>query len=100
MHLHYNMGHMGIEKTLSRAEEGLLWPRYVNVIQERLLICYVCVKTKAPRLELLLNSNLFHWEVLWSAGTRICGLLPETERGNRYSLVITDHLPNGLKHLL
>ena len=68
MHLHYNMGHMGIEKTLSRAKEGLWWPRYVNVIQERLLICYGLCKDKSttPRAyveqqSILLGGPMERW---------------------------------------
>ena len=92
MHLYDNMGHIGKEKTLSRAEEIFWWPGYEKDIQKWLRTCKICGKAKAPRPRALAELQfILVGGPMKMLALDFVGPLPETERGNRYILVITDY---------
>ena len=88
--LHSKFGHLGTHKTQARIQERVYWPRYMEDIQRWTRSCEECQKRNSPPtapapLVPIVASSPFE-KVAWD----IMGPLPETKRGNKYILVLTD----------
>ena len=89
--LHDNCGHCGVMKTLGKIKERFYWPGYESAVEEYVRACRQCQTRKSPNPKTVApigeikTSRPFEW-VSWD----ITGPLPETDKGNRYIVVITD----------
>lgn len=88
--LHDFSGHCGVKNTLEKLKERFYWPGYEAAVEEYVKSCRQCQTRKSPNpktaapIGTIQSSRPFEW-VSWD----ITGPLPETEKGNRYILVVT-----------
>ena len=88
-------GHLGVKKTLEKIQSQFYWPGQQKDVERWCSSCQLCNSRKSPAsarapLQLMEVTRPFQ-----RLGMDILGPLPETERGNRYILVIGDFLQNG-----
>ena len=84
-------GHMGIEKTKSRILERAKCYNLRNSYEEHVKGCAVCNRKKKGRRVARAEQQLFHaGYALERVHIDIMGLLMETQKGNKYILVIVD----------
>lgn len=85
-------GHLGIRKTLSKIRQNYYWPGLQNDVKAYINGCEFCARRKDPlktkRAPMEITKSGFPMERI---AIDILGLLPITERGNRYILVIGDY---------
>ena len=85
-------GHLGAKKTLSRARQNYYWPGMKNDVKLYVSSCEACSKRKDPcpnkRAPMEIVRTGFPMERI---AIDILGELPETDRGNRYILVLGDY---------
>ncbi|CAC5409280.1 unnamed protein product [Mytilus coruscus] len=85
-------GHLGIKKTLSRIKDRFYWPGLRQDVVAYIAGCEVCAKRKGPnkrqRAPMQLQISGYPMERIVMD---ILGELPETERGQKYILVISDY---------
>ena len=87
-HLHDQSGHCGVSKTV---RERYYWPGYERDIENYVRACRPCQLRKSLNHKTLAPLGTIKTDypfqcISWD----ITGPLPETERGNRYILVVTD----------
>ena len=90
--IHDRHGHLGTTKTLETTEKRSWWPGYAKCIQEWIQRCKSCAERKAPGHKL--KAPLYSIPVggpMEMLAMDFLGPLPETTRGNRYILVISDY---------
>ena len=93
VHSHINAGHPGPDRTLWKARQYFYWPKMVSDVKAFVKGCDVCNRCKTggnPRVPLL--SFPIPEEPWETVSMDLVGPLPLTERGNRYLLVMIDHL--------
>ena len=84
-------GHLGIRKTLANCRRRFLWPRMVRDVEMHVRTCSVCgqYKTVGKRRRAPMKTH-----VVGLPMERVCidivGPFPESTRGNKYALVVTD----------
>ena len=84
-------GHMGIEKTKSRILERAIWYNLRNSCEEHVKGCAVCNRQKKGCRVARGEQQLFHaGYALERVHIDIMGPLVETQKGNKYILVIVD----------
>ena len=84
-------GHMGIEKTKSRVLERAIWYNLRNSCEEHVKGCAVCNRQKKGCRVARGKQQLFHaGYALEQVHIDIMGPLVETQKGNKYILVIVD----------
>ena len=84
-------GHMGIEKTKSRVLERAIWYNLRNSCEEHVKGCAVCNRQKKGCRVARGEQQLFHaGYALERVHIDIMGPLVETQKGNKYILVIVD----------
>ena len=85
-------GHLGVKKTISRVGQNYYWPGMKNDIHTYVRACEACTKrkdqTKTKRAPMEIVRSGYPMERI---AVDILGELPETDRGNRYILVIGDY---------
>ncbi|MEE8326536.1 MAG: reverse transcriptase domain-containing protein [candidate division NC10 bacterium] len=90
-HDEYLGGHLGETKTYLRVKQRFWWPRMSAEIRTWVRTCQSCQSGKSPRRKLqgLLIPTLtsYPWE---KVAIDILGPLPESDRGHRYVVVLTD----------
>ena len=86
-------GHMGIRRTLASVRTRFYWPRLRKSIETWITRCAVCAsrkpalkKRRGPMQKYLVG------EPMERVALDISGPWPLSESGNRYILVVTDHL--------
>ena len=90
-HLHNELGHLGLHKTMEAVKQRYYWPGYEGDIHKWIAECAVCQQRSAPQpaaqapLGTITASHPFD-KISWD----IMGPLPLTTQGNRYVLVVTD----------
>ena len=85
-------GHMGVHRTIERVRQGFFWPGIKRDVRCYCRQCDACTARKlpdgAPRVPL-------QEYVIGTPNTRVSvdltGPLPETQKGNKYILVMADH---------
>lgn len=89
------MGHYGIEPTVARIQEQHWWKDMYTDVKDYICNCKQCktfgddkgtTKVKSKKGNIQAN---YLWQKL---GIDFVGPLPDTPRGNRFILVITDYL--------
>ena len=92
-HEHQLSCHLGVDKSLAKIKEQYYWPGMRKDIQKFIKSCTECAQYKGGRVEAIplkpIEATRFPWE---RVGLDVKGPLPETYRGNRYCLVMCDHL--------
>ena len=84
-------GHMGIEKTKSRVLERAMWYNLRNSCEEHVKGCAVCNRQKKKHRVARGEQQLFHaGYALERVHIDIMGPLVETQKGNKFILVIVD----------
>ena len=86
-------GHFGLEKTLSRLRQSpYFWPKMRTTVEDWCKECAVCARTKAPNRKVKAPMQSVGAGVtLERVGIDVMGPLPETDKGNRFVLVIGDY---------
>ena len=91
-------GHMGIEKTKSRILERAIWYNLRNSCEEHVKGCAVCNRQNKRCIVARGEQRLFHaGYALERVHIDIMGPLMETQKGNKYILVIVDQLTKEVK---
>ena len=89
--LHDNSGHLGEQKTVAKVTECYYWPGYGGDVAKWIQECRECQRRKPPHqaqkapLNTIQSTSPFE-KLSWD----IMGPLPQSSRGNRYIVVITD----------
>lgn len=85
-------GHFGMQKTLDKARLRFYWPGMVTDIKEWCHTCTTCKRYKGPGKRSPAPLQKFSVGAPFERlGVDILGPLPQSNRGNRYLLVITDY---------
>ena len=85
-------GHLGMNKTLSKIQQGYYWPGLQNDVRAYVGGCEKCAKKKNPT-----KTRIAPMQVVRSGypmeriALDILGELPVSESGNKYILVISDY---------
>ena len=93
-HHNYRLaGHFGIEKTLKRLKQSpYYWPKMRTTVEKWCKECHLCARTKYPnRKEKASMQNMGAGATLERVGVDILGPFPETDRGNRFIIVVGDY---------
>ena len=92
LHSQASSGHMGVRRTIARVRRRYYWTGYKSDISDWCSKCEVCQKRKGPPKR---HRAPMHTYVVGVPFERIAlditGPLPETEKGNKYVLVISDY---------
>ena len=85
-------GHMGVARTEERIRQRFYWPGIHTSVQTFIHNCHACAQrkiathnNKAPTQHIEVGEPFTFWAMDYM------GPLPETARGNRHILVMTDH---------
>ena len=85
-------GHLGMKKTLSKVRQNYYWPGVSQDVKIYVSGCEICQKGKEPipskRAPMQVARSGYPMERI---AVDIMGELPETERGNKYVLVVSDY---------
>ena len=85
-------GHFGVRKTLEKVRQRYYWAGLYTYVEQYVRSCDICSRGKAPprtkRSPMTLTGSGYPMERI---ATDILGPLPETDKGNRYILVISDY---------
>ncbi|CAC5368091.1 unnamed protein product [Mytilus coruscus] len=85
-------GHLGDKKTLSKIRQHLYRPDMQNDVRQYIAGCEICWKLKHPIKKKQAPMQLIKTGVpMQRIATDILGELPETENGNKYTLVVSDY---------
>ncbi|KAI9560471.1 hypothetical protein GHT06_014495 [Daphnia sinensis] len=91
-HDHLLGGHLGIAKTVKRISQRFFWPNMVKDITMYINSCTICAKRKAYGKKTAPLSPLEPTTFIWQrVALDIVGPLPETYKGNRYILVMSEY---------
>ena len=92
MHDSVTAGHLGISKVYSKILHKYFWPDMKNQVTWWINSCLVCQRKKNPQKKFCAPLNQY---ITGSRFTRIAmdiqGPIVETERGNKYILVVSDY---------
>ena len=85
-------GHLGLKKSLLRAQSRFYWPRMVTQVSNSVRTCPLCAQStldpnqkRAPLQPSEVNEPFVFWAMDYMKP------LPETPRGNKHLLVVMDH---------
>jgi len=90
-HIHNELGHLGVHKTMEAVKQRYYWPGYEGDIWKWIEECASCQQCNVPQpaaqapLGTITTSHPFD-KISWD----VMGPLPLTTHGNRYVLVVTD----------
>ncbi|EXX67080.1 protein NYNRIN-like [Rhizophagus irregularis DAOM 181602=DAOM 197198] len=87
MHDNKLSGYFGIEATLDRIKENYWWKNIKEDVEEYVRTCWNCQMRGKPRGKNKLMSIKIN-EPFEMIGIDIVGLLKETEKGNKYYIVV------------
>jgi hypothetical protein len=97
-HAHQDVGHYGVRKTYSLLEPTYWWSGMMNQVKEEVAACTVCDRVKIsfevkdPKLKPLTIMGLFY---RW--GCDLCKMPVESDRGNRYVMVMIEHFSKWIE---
>ena len=96
LHDHPISAHFGFERTYQKAKERFYWPNMRKDIEIYVKSCDQCQRRGKPNRKNELHPIKVR-EPFYQIGIDFIGLLPITEKGNKYILVAVDYLQNGQK---
>lgn len=98
LHTEETAGHLGINKTLGRVKQRFYWPGCTKDVRDWCRLCNLCASrerpTRTPRAPLQ-TYNV--GAPLERVALDILGPLPESDRGNKYILVIGDYFSKWME---
>ncbi|CEP08747.1 hypothetical protein, partial, partial [Parasitella parasitica] len=91
IHVPVTSGHLGRDKTISRAKENGYWPTITRDVHQFVAKCLDCqkFKTKTHKFKMLKSIEVGAAGDRWAADI---AYLPVTAKGNRYLLVCMEYL--------
>ena len=91
-HDHKLAGHLGVVKTLANLRNKYFWPKMANDVKIHVLNCLICAKKKASGACKAPLQPIPVADYIWQRlAMDIVGPVPESNRGNRYILVIMEY---------
>ena len=88
----HNMAHSGISRTLSRLQLAWYWPGMTAEVRRVVRSCEVCQAAKGGGTHAAGGRQRLYAGRPWQkVAVDLVGPMPETARGNRWILVLTDH---------
>ena len=85
-------GHLGVSKTISRVKQKFYWPGLQSDVRSYIAGCEACSKRKGPipikRAPMQIVRSGYPMERI---AIDILGELPQTAKGNKYILVVSDY---------
>lgn len=92
-HDHKLASHLGIAKTLATIKGKYFWPRMIKQIKTYIRNCLTCAKRKAHQACRAPTPTIPISDYIWERiAMDIMGPLPETNKGNKYILVIMEYV--------
>ena len=92
-HDHVSAGHPGPDRSIKRARKYFFWLHMTNDIKSFVGNCTVCQRVKTGGNPLMPLKTFPTPKESWeTVSADLVGPLPMTERGNKYLLVMVDHL--------
>ena len=88
----HRSAHLGIMKTVKRLRMNWYWPGLTSFVRRQVKVCEVCQAAKTSRV--LRSSDqrrLFTGRPWQKVAIDLVGPLQETNKGNQWILVLTDH---------
>ena len=85
-------GHLGVSKTISRVKQKFYWPGLQSDVRSYIAGCEACSKGKGPiptkraPMQIVRSGNPME-----RIAIDILGELPQTAKGNKYILVVSDY---------
>jgi hypothetical protein len=89
---HDNFGHFGYAKTLNFIKNKYYWPKFRKEIENYVATCESCGVKKGAVRKVGTLAPIPVGEAFEMVGMDIVGPLTETNKGNKYILVISDYL--------
>ena len=92
-HEHISAGHPGTARSIKRASKYFFWPKMTSDIKSFVGNCDVCHRSKTGGNPLMPLKTYPTPDSAWeTVSMDLVGPLPLTEAGNRFLLVMVDHL--------
>lgn len=92
MHNGASGGHLGINKTLAKVRERYYWLSSKQDVESWCRKCITCAATKGPKVKPQGRMKQYNVGAPFERiAIDIAGPFPETEKGNRYTLVVMDY---------
>lgn len=85
-------GHLGVNKTLAKVRERFYWMHAREDVEDWCRKCHACASVKGPKHKPRGKMQLYNVGVPFERiAIDVAGPFPETNDGNRYTLVISDY---------
>ena len=85
-------GHLGVNKTLERVKDRFYWPGCTKDVKDWCQACDLCASRKRPTRTPRAPLRTYNVGALLARVVlNILGLLPDSDRGNKYILIIRDY---------
>ena len=85
-------GHLGVHKTVARAQNRFYWVGYKQDIANWIKFCDVCNSRKQPPRKAKSKMKQYNVGVpMERVALDIIGKLPKSNKGNRYALIVSDY---------
>ena len=92
-HEHVSAGHPGPKRSVERARKYFFWPRMISDVKSFVGKCDVCQRVKTGGNPLMPLKTYPMPTASWeTVSVDLVGPFPLTERGNKWLLVMVDHL--------
>ena len=92
-HEHVSAGHPGPKRSVERARKYFFWPRMISDVKSFVGKCDVCQRVKTGGNPLMPLKTYPMPTTSWeTVSVDLVGPFPLTERGNKWLLVMVDHL--------
>ena len=86
------LAHAGVQKTLKRIQLNWYWPGMTAEVRRHVQCCEICQRAKTGGLHPAQGRRRLHAGRPWQKlAVDLVGPMPETPRGNKWILVISDH---------
>lgn len=88
----HEMAHLGMQKTLARIQLDWWWPGMVAEVRRYVRACNTCQQSKVVKIQTAgERQHLFVGRPFQKLAVDLVGPFEETEQGNAWILVVTDH---------
>lgn len=85
-------GHLGLSNTLGKVRQRFYWIHCRRDVEKWCYKCDLCAAKKAQRTKQNSPLQLYNTgDPMERVAIDVLGLLPETERGNKYNLIAMEH---------
>ena len=92
LHTMETMGHLGVNKMLKRVKERFYWPGCTKDVKDWCRACDLCASRERPTCTPRVPLRTYNVGApLERVALDILGPLPDSDRGNKYALIIGDY---------